>query len=818
MDRFDATERASIASALRGGEYNLLLGSGVSLDSTNGRGEQLPTAEELRLDLCALKGANQRSPLQRVYASLTDAERAEYVVDRFRSSSAGPTLQKLSTFLWNRIFTFNIDDALEDAYWSAAALQEIATYNFDDDYIEKQDATLLQIIHLHGWVRRLDSGFVFSRDEYVRQIRSINPWMVVLTQFIPVEPFIIAGTSLDEVDLDYYLAFRSQHTARRDRAPSFLVEPYPDAIIQRECDRYNLTLFKGTMEEFLDYWNDVTPNRPRPVDLVPAHTRELFPAGTSERTVSAFAADFEVVPRAVVQSADDTNFLYGHPPSWQDIAANVDVPRNNTRAIEIEVSNRFGLTDNDPHVVLMLDGPGSGKTAVLKRVSYDIASSGAIHVLTCTALSRIEPESTATALDMLNGAVVLVVDNLADQARQIVDTLLRLTKKDVVVIAADRDYRRNYIGQALNEVSYKIVSRLRLTEDQAGQLIQRYAERGLLGAPELAKRRYHNREFRESLTSDPIAVAACRIMNDFHPLNRIVDSVIAASSRHDLQRYVIAALAQYCFRGGVRYDVLSVITGREGWDKQVDVAHPLPLTFYDSKRRFIIPLNAVIAERVLKAVSPETVLGAFIDLANAIASRVNRVSIRERTPEARLAARLFDYDQVTVHFLNEKAHLFYEATREQWRWNSRYWEQVALLELARYTAAPGSSIGEQAMRKAVQHARHAVSVEHHPLTLTTLGKVLLSQMEIDPESAQALYDEAHQSLVMAIRLERERLRANVQPFVTLFKGTRTYIEHGGMLTALQADAVQSLLRDAQGRFRHDPSVLDAIYDVAPLLT
>ena len=52
----DATLEA-IASSLRGGKYNLLLGAGVSLDSKNSLGELLPSADRFRRDLCKLKGA-----------------------------------------------------------------------------------------------------------------------------------------------------------------------------------------------------------------------------------------------------------------------------------------------------------------------------------------------------------------------------------------------------------------------------------------------------------------------------------------------------------------------------------------------------------------------------------------------------------------------------------------------------------------------------------------------------------------------------------------------------------------------------------------
>ena len=69
----------------------------------------------------------------------------------------------------------------------------------------------------------------------------------------------------------------------------------------------------------------------------------------------------------------------------------------------------------------------------------------------------------------------------------------------------------------------------------------------------------------------------------------------------------------------------------------------------------------------------------FTKLANGIAPRVNRKAIRMRTPEARLAGRLFDADKIVAPLLRAHSEDFYVAAKDAWEWNSRYWEQRALL-------------------------------------------------------------------------------------------------------------------------------------------
>lgn len=102
-------------------------------------------------------------------------------------------------------YTFNVDDALEAAYGSPDKLQRHNVSHFEENYTESRDLSELSIVHLHGWVGTPDKPFVFATSEYVRQIKAINPWMVVLTQFLSTKPFIIIGASLDEVDLEFSL-------------------------------------------------------------------------------------------------------------------------------------------------------------------------------------------------------------------------------------------------------------------------------------------------------------------------------------------------------------------------------------------------------------------------------------------------------------------------------------------------------------------------------------------------------------------------------------------------------------------------------------
>jgi len=452
---FDASTVAAIAASLKSGHYNLLLGAGASMDSRNTVG-LLPGGNSFRLEVCRLKGAHDNSPLQRVFSTLSPAEVKEYVVGRFKNCSAGPSLTRLTKFIWRRAFTFNIDDALEAAYTGSEARQDIIEYHFNDDLGDSENLASLPIIHLHGSVGAADKGFVFSRAEYVRQIQKINPWMVILTQLLPVEPFIIAGTSLDEVDLDFYLAHRTAVTARDDRGPSILVEPNPDSVTENDCKKYNLLLYKGTLEQFFEYLDAAIPERPTPLELIPRDIRRLLPSGVSKAAALSFFSDFEMVPGLVEGDGSASRFLYGHPPTWQDLAGNVDIGRAASAMLIDAVES--ALKDDSPggKIIFLSDQTGSGKTTVLRRCAFELARKN-IKTLLCSALSRIEPLSTGDLLDQIDEKLVIIVDNFADQVNAIEDLANRIEKPDVVFLCGERSYRSRYVEQVLLGTEFETV-------------------------------------------------------------------------------------------------------------------------------------------------------------------------------------------------------------------------------------------------------------------------------------------------------------------------------------------------------------------------
>src|SRR5690606_4346078 len=139
----------------------MLLGSGISLDSTNGLRERLKSGTTLTAELCELKKVSSNTPLSRVALLLNPDEVEAHLTIPYSSCRPGETVKRITNFVWRSIYTFNIDDALEAAYESSTRRRQRPNpVNFDSNYRTPSNRSGVTIVHLHGFTREPEKGYV----------------------------------------------------------------------------------------------------------------------------------------------------------------------------------------------------------------------------------------------------------------------------------------------------------------------------------------------------------------------------------------------------------------------------------------------------------------------------------------------------------------------------------------------------------------------------------------------------------------------------------------------------------------------------------
>jgi hypothetical protein len=800
-----------VRDALFSQRYNLLLGAGCSLDSTDRTSKKLIGSDELRRQLCEVTGSRPDSPLWRVAGLLTPEQIKQHLTEQFLGCRAGPTLKAFTRFTWRQVFTLNIDDALENAYESASArLQQIVPVNYNREYETFRNPAELPAIHLHGFVRSPADKYVFSLQEYAAAQAGMNPWVHVLSQLIISEPFIIAGTALFEPDLEYFLAHRPSNSQVLARAPSILVEPSPDAGTRRDCARLNLILVEGKLSEFLDWLQAEFGPAPTPLtNLLPkVGPRTITSASTLART--AFWSDFDFVPDSIQllgEAARTSAFTFGRPPSWEDIAASRDVPLQSQLPVIDEIRRWQSSTEAGEFVCL--EGlAGSGVSTSVRRVAADLAKHG-LQVIYLKARRNFDLDSALEALEAMADPLVLVTDSFAEHGDQLVDLYTELvgSGKRLLVLGGERKYRMRLVREILSEQPAKYLITGDWRVEERIQLIRRYSDLGLIGNAEAYS---DPRKFAAAIDGNTVAEAICRVLNDFRPLKTIVRSLWNDTVSGGRPAYLAVSIAYYCHPVGVRREVIAGLdtNGLIADLSQEDA--PLRVVPDPDDAEFLIPANPTLASLLVQEMAraqPERLLRAVVDLANAIEPLVTRHTIKQRTAEARLAGRLFDADGLMPDLLHDRFDKFLDLTHERWRWNSRYWEQRAMW------------IGSKDRALAVQYARHAVSIERHPFPLTTLAQMLFgASAEAQPRDAYAFneaVDLVEEAMGIESRWERGITRASYRALVN---GVLEFVEHGGQVSQKRMDFIRKALAKYSGHFINDDDLTERAQRVIAALS
>jgi hypothetical protein len=797
-----------VREALFSQKYNLLLGAGVSLDSTDQRNETLLGAEDLRKELCAISASRDSSPLWRVAGLLTVREVDTYITSRYNNCKAGPTLRALTQFAWKMAFTLNIDDALEDAYESdSRRLQSLVPVNYTRGYETFRNPQELPLIHLHGSVRLPQDKYVFSLQEYVAVQRTMNNWVHALSGLIISEPFIIAGTALFEPDLEYFLAYRPSSSQVLARAPTILVEPYPDAGTRKDCERLNLVLVKATLVDFLAWLTEQFGPAPSPLMLRQPLKKPRVMSVVSTHASTAFWADFEFVqsPAPPSSSVKPSAFHFGRPPTWQDIAKHIDVPLQEQLTVMDEV-RRWADSSDASQVLCMRAKAGAGKSTTVRRICSELAAYN-LQIFFIRATGGVDLDAATEFLTTVRDPIFLATDSLAEHGDELVQIMTALSKttKRVCILGAEREYRMRLVSEVLEGIPTKLYDTGRWRVEETTELVKRYNALGLVADAEAIK---DPRRFAKKLAEDTVAEAVCRILNDFRPLRAIVRSLWNDTFANARPAYLAVAVAYYCHPVGIRRDIVLSHWKEELLSELGSLDAPLGITFNPDDDAYLIPGNGTLARLLVEEMAraqTARLLDVAAQLANALAPYVTRHTIKQRTPEARLAGRLFDADGVLPDLLGDEFEGFYDLTYDKWSWNSRYWEQRAL------------SVSRVDMKLAIQHARHAVGIERHPFPMTTLAKVLFSAAVQKPLSS-SYFNEALGLMEETIRIESNwELSRTRKAYRALFDGVLGFLGAGGSLAASRRRFLEHAINDAKRNFPGDGDIGGCATDVAKVI-
>lgn len=370
-----------LRAAIKKGELILFLGAGASKGCTTKDGSSLLDGDALAKFLAdAAQYEYINEPLDEVYAAVRSklGARLDPILEGlFRHTQPSPEYLDLAAFAWRRIYTLNIDDALETAI-RRKRIQSLHV-RVSDNPIADQDNFFerLDLIKLNGSIDQLGCGIIFSSSEYAKATARPLPWYEQCASDFVRSPILFIGTRLSEPLLKFHIE-RYKSVTGKTPGRSYVITPSATPLQKQALSDYNIEHIAGTLADFVTWLKSSFPTPFKPLDLalesIP-QLSELLKSNDAHKFASLFD---HVTPikranlrgKKLDSGATILNFYKGFRPTWDDIVeeipARLDVFDSARKLIDSNFLNN--------RIVPLVGPAGSGKTTLLMQLCFDIAN------------------------------------------------------------------------------------------------------------------------------------------------------------------------------------------------------------------------------------------------------------------------------------------------------------------------------------------------------------------------------------------------------------------------------------------------------------
>lgn len=773
-----ADDRQRLLRGLHEGKYNLLLGAGASYGSKGGDGEELKDgitfsqqmAEKFNLKLNPDEA--KKLPLTYEEAESTDSAALKKWL-RGRFIGCTPTWQHLLFRIrWERIWTFNIDDVLDNAFvadQTTNVYKNLAGFNWKQNVSPVESTPeSIQVVHLHG--RAIDlggkwDGLVFSTAQYLSAARGFQQWHASFQTHYLEDPFIICGASLAE-EVDIAEAIRTKNRSRANGFPSFIVSYGLDDGQKERMLRYNLVPIVSPLEDFFKVLLNELREYQRTTDAIYSKLRpHVF-----ERFLSQFRR--LGINDSSTTAIEGTDFYGGDEPTWDDVLSDRDARFDTAQraARVLDDSNRFAVLIHGDNV--------SGKSVALLRIAKTAMQKGYVPFW-FRHQEGFNAESVAEYLSADEHAVLLI-DDAASYVEAIGKALqnakrkghnarifltLRTPRLRGFRIDVDDEFRSEFKTGHLANVELARFVQKRRKVSRLGKHVSKSDSKIIKELAENCKS-----ELLESLSyiefSEPIRERVRKI---------VLDAINTESKRILLAR--IVCVHRFGFSLPLRVALMASGLQMSEFDEIAN--HRLK-----AEGALVRDANGLrLRHRILseyawtESFSIEERYAAMSDVTKCLAPLINPDVIRAKGIEHLILREVLDQSHVSKS-IESRALEFYEEHEPELGWSSRYWDQRALLE---------AKI-ESHFTKAYSYSQKAISIERHPFAFTSLGTICMQHalrvFERNRTEALKFFFEGEIALTAAWSLSMEMGRPHEHPFVTFFAAARS------LLRKLQPDDLE----------------------------
>jgi hypothetical protein len=765
----DSTTWNSICAAVARGRYSVLLGAGASADAQLAPPslDKVPgpttLTDMLRRDF-KLPKSSRELDLKRAFALASRDGRIsdngqlidQYMTTIFKGCSPPDWYEQFVRLRWNRIWTLNIDDVVENSYdqWRSSRIQTPISLGWDTPHQDVVHPSV-QIVHLHGRSWDNPSNLVFDIAQYFRAGQHDHAWHKVFGDHYSQYPFFVIGASLIE-EYDLLTLLQQRNTSQfTEGLPSLIIlRSFDDALLE-EVEDLGLIPVEATAEQFIStLWADVQPLLKEP--LIKLHDGSIPLDDLSVR----FIQQFELLTSTSTSSRRSRpDFYSGYDPTWIDILDNLDAP-----LIRDDRVHSLALDKHPKQQVICLLGEAfCGKTTSLLRAGRRLLNEG-YDVFRFRGDESPDAEAIIWLIQR-NLKTVLLFDGIADFSPELGDLVRRLKNLDlpIRIISTERKSRRSRLYSIPAE-NLKIVETGRLIREDATSIIEKRRAAKRLGKVATLSRKEQLDHFMVKSRGDMLdALSSLEIGGGFQSrVRRELDSIPNASGRNV---YVTACIA-YALGYTLPVSLVASVTSQDTSQLLESVLNDSQLSsILIVERGRIRPVHRRIASWVID-LSHDILFDSTLNLARGLSTYLNVKSVQHRTIYY-LVARELMRQKVIAEWLGVEDSLeWYQLLENEFDWNARYWEQRARAEAERGRFDRAESFAAEGLN------RH-----RDPFTLNTMGNILMRKSHEYKEIEHGSH-ESRETYYRGLRFIAESRRASQMrfphPYVTFFHNTLAF--------------------------------------------
>ena len=264
-----------------------------------------------------------------------------------------PFQELLVEYYWDKIYTLNIDDLIENIYTKKGV-----QFVVQNEPVRKPTNQCRQIIKLHGCVNQPDLGFVFSSSEYYKNAATEDYRLKEFARDFYSKDVIFLGTQFNESDIQVLLE-KNKHSGYNSLGLNyFFVSPSINYALKSLINNTdNFYYINWDAQQFLTACAKLNK-----------HNKSVE---TQERILEQIGF-LKVQDYADVSTEYESKLYYGHKVNFYDIFANWDIVSTKTKKILKKVCDNTSQN----RVIAIFGKSFTGKTVAASRLLVELYKLG----------------------------------------------------------------------------------------------------------------------------------------------------------------------------------------------------------------------------------------------------------------------------------------------------------------------------------------------------------------------------------------------------------------------------------------------------------